>query len=65
MLEAQATQVAEALGGDTWQSGGGIWLVLFKRSDGRIVALSDEMVCEYRSEDDLERSEPSLSIALH
>jgi len=30
MNELQAKQIAEALSGETWQSGGGIWLVLSK-----------------------------------
>ncbi len=37
MTEEQAKNVAAALGGDSWQSGGGIWLVLLRRSDGRLV----------------------------
>jgi len=41
MDEKQANAVAEALGGETWQSGGDIWLVLLRRSDGRLVVLSD------------------------
>lgn len=35
MDEQQATAVAEALGGETWQSGGGMWLVIVRRTDGR------------------------------
>jgi hypothetical protein len=54
MNEQQADAVAEALGGLTWNSGGGIWLVLKERSDGRLVAISDEIVCEYTSQADFE-----------
>ena len=30
------------MGGETWQSGGDIWLVVMHRADGRLVVLSDE-----------------------
>jgi hypothetical protein len=54
MNEQQANALAEALGGLTWNSGGGIWLVLKERSDGRLVVISDEVVCEYASQADFE-----------
>lgn len=44
------TLIARLLGGQPWQSGGGIWLVLIRRSDGGIVAVSDDVACEYASE---------------
>jgi hypothetical protein len=47
MDEGQAMHVTEALGGEAWNSGGNIWLVLFHRSDGKLVVLSNEVVCEY------------------
>ena len=65
MDEQQATAAAEALGGTAWQSGGGIWLVLLRRSDGRLVVVSDDVVGEYENEDCFERCEPSVSIPLH
>lgn len=65
MNERQATVVAESLGGTTWQSGGGIWLVLLRRSDGRLVVISDEVVCEYETEDHFEECRPRVSIPLH
>ena len=34
MSEEQATAIAEALGTETWQSRGDIWLVLVRRGDG-------------------------------
>jgi hypothetical protein len=64
MDEKQAGAVAEGLGGETWQSGGGIWLVIFRRSDGRVVAISDDVVCEYESEEALETGEAAASILL-
>ena len=54
MNEQQANAVAEALCGSAWNSGGGIWLVLKDRSDGRLVVISDEVVCEYASQADFE-----------
>lgn len=65
MDEVQATAVAEALGGTAWNSGGGIWLVRFERSDGKQVLLSDEVVCEYENEDALDNGDPTSSMLLH
>ena len=59
MEEKQANAVSRALGGETWQSGGDIWLVIFRRVDGHVVVLSDEAVCEYPNEEAL--SEQPLS----
>ncbi len=64
MDERQAQILANALGGDAWNSGGGIWLAVVRRSDGRIVAVSDEAVCEYASEGDLLTGQPESSIFL-
>ena len=64
MTEKQAIAVADALGGDAWQSGGDIWLVLRKRSDNQLVVLSDECVCEYKDESAFERAEVSNSVLL-
>jgi len=64
MNEIQATSVAEGLGGKTWQSGGGIWLVYFERNDGRYVAISDEVVCEYESREAFESGQPLSSIRI-
>ena len=50
MNEKQAVAVAEVFGGEPWQSGGDIWLVMLRRSDGRLVVISDEAVCEYASQ---------------
>ena len=47
MDEKQATAIADSLGGEAWQSGGEIWLVLKERADGKLVVISDEVVCEY------------------
>lgn len=65
MDEAQAEAVAEALGGSAWQSGGDIWLVITRRADGKVVAISDEVVCEYDSEEALGTGKPSATMVLH
>jgi len=44
MTESEAQAVARVLGGDAWNSGGGIELVVIERPDGRVVAVSDEAV---------------------
>ena len=54
MDERGAEAVARAIDGRTWNSGGGIWLVLKDRSDGKLVAITDESVCEYDSSADFE-----------
>jgi hypothetical protein len=64
MDEARATSVAEALGGEAWQSGGGIWLVLLRRPDGHVVVLSDESVCEYEDQDALDEGRAESMILL-
>ena len=64
MTESEAQAVARVLGGDAWNSGGGIQLVVIERRDGRVVAVSDEAVCEYADRDALMHDRPSNSIML-
>ena len=64
MDERQATKVVQALGGEIWQSGGGIWLVLLRRADGMLTVISDEVVCEYETEQALEENQPHATILL-
>lgn len=64
MDETQAARIAEILGGETWQSGGDIWLVLIRRNDGHLVVISDEVICEYESEDAFENSHAINSILM-
>jgi len=65
MNELQATTVAKALSGETWQSGGNIWLVLLRRTDGSLAVISDEAVCEYENEEFFEKAKPAKTILLH
>jgi len=64
MTESEAQTLAAVLGGDAWNSGGGIQLVVIERSDGRVVAISDDAVCEYADRDALMHGRPSNSIML-
>lgn len=64
MDEERAETLAKLLGGETWQSGGGIWLVLIRRADGRVIAISDEVVCEYADETALDDGGPIVAINL-
>jgi hypothetical protein len=65
MDEQQAQKIADALQGKVWDSGGGIHLVVINRQDGKLVVISDEVVCEYASEEDFENSLVANSILLH
>ena len=64
MTEEQAKQIAELMGADYWNSGGDMYLVIFRRTDGSIAALSDEAVCEYKNIEELETGKPSRPITL-
>jgi hypothetical protein len=64
MDEEKAEALAKLLGGETWQSGGNVWLVLIRRTDGKIVAISDEVVCEYANEEALAEGRVGASIYL-
>lgn len=64
MDEIQAARIAEILGGEAWQSGGDIWLVVIRRKDGHLVVISDEVICEYESEDAFENSQAINSILM-
>lgn len=64
MDEENAKQIADILGGEVWDSGGGICLVLKRRSDSRIVVFSDEVVCVYENEEELQGGKPQETILL-
>lgn len=65
MNEKQAKMIAKVLGGRTWQSGGDIWLVLFEKADGKLVVISDEVICEYANQEAFDDCKPLQSILLH
>ena len=64
MDEKKAKKLADILNGQAWQSGGGIWLVLKRFQDGRLVVISEEAVCEYASEEDFESGSHQQAILL-
>ena len=65
MDEEQATAIADALGGETWQSGGDNWLVLLTRTDGKLVVISDDSVCEYANQAAFDEARATTMIVLH
>lgn len=58
------TLLARLLGGRVWRSGGGTFLVLIKRADGHLIAITDESVAEYESEAALSEGRAGTSIRL-
>jgi len=64
MSEKKAKALAKILGGTVWNSGGDTLLVIARRNDGKVVAISDEAVAEYRNEESLESGHPDKSIDL-
>jgi len=64
MTEDQANTVADIVGGDVWQSGGGIWLVVIHRRDGAIVTISDEVMCEFPNKQAFDDGAVGASITL-
>jgi hypothetical protein len=64
MNQQQAQAVAEALGGEAWQSGGNIWLVRLRGTDGRLVVISDELICEYADDAAFDEGQAATVIEL-
>ncbi|MCX7008400.1 MAG: hypothetical protein NTY53_14320 [Kiritimatiellaeota bacterium] len=64
MNKQQAHALAKLVGGYTWQSGGGIWLVLITRKDGALVVFSDEVICEYPNQEAFDQGQPTATIRL-
>lgn len=59
-----AQALAKAIGGEAWQSGGGLYVVAIRRPDGAIVVFSDDLVAEYADDDAFDAGEPRTSILL-
>ena len=64
MDEKKAKELAELLGGNVWNSGGDVWLVRLERSDGKLVVMSEEVVCEYDNEKAFEDNKSNNSIII-
>ena len=62
--ELTTPMAAAALGGEAWQSGGGIWLIVKRTVDGRIVTISPEVVNEYENEEAFEEDRPKSSLVI-
>lgn len=62
--EVTAPTVATALGGDAWQSGGGIWVIVKRTPDGRVVTMTPEVVNEYADEAAFEEDRPKSSLVM-
>lgn len=64
MDERTAEQLAAIVGGEAWQSGGGIWLVTVNREDGTLVVFSGDAICEYESDEAFDAGRAAKTILL-
>jgi hypothetical protein len=64
MDESTAEQLAAIVGGEAWQSGGGIYLVTVNRDDGSLVVFSGDSVCEYENDEAFDAGRASKTILL-
>lgn len=64
MDEKTAEQLAVIVGGEAWQSGGGIYLVTVNRDDGSLVVFSGDAVCEYENDEAFDAGKASKTIFL-
>ena len=62
MNEQKAKKIAQIVGGNAFQSGGDIWVVIIKKKKG-IAVISDECVSHYTSEDTFVEGEKPLDSA--
>lgn len=65
MNEQQAQVVAEIIGGEPWQNGGDIWLVMLRRNDGKLVVISDDTICLYADDEAFDAGQALQSIEFH
>lgn len=64
MNEKQAKALAAIVGGEEWQSGGGIWVVSVNREEGKLVVFSGDAVCEYESDEAFDEGRAANTILL-
>jgi len=62
--ERTAEQLAAIVGGEAWQSGGGMYLVTVNRDDGSLVVFSGGSICEYDNDEAFDASRASKTILL-
>lgn len=65
MDERTAEQLATIVGGEAWQSGGGIYLVTVNRDDGSLVVFSGDAICEYENDEAFDANRASKTIYLN
>lgn len=65
MDEKTAEHLAAIVGGESWQSGGGIYLVTINRDDGSLVVFSGDAVAEYENDEAFDAGRASKSILLN
>lgn len=65
MDETTVEQLAAIVGGEAWQSGGGIHLVTVNRDDGSLVVFSGDSICEYENDEAFEESRALKTILLN
>ncbi len=61
MNEEQSKMVADILGGEAYNSGGGCWVVRIFRSNGSMVLISKDVVAAWESREDYEREASPLA----
>ncbi|MCC6284722.1 MAG: hypothetical protein IT439_05395 [Phycisphaerales bacterium] len=64
MDEAKARVLAKLVGGEEWRIGEREFVVVLRRPDGSIVALSDDVVAEYPGDGAFDAGTPSTNILL-
>ncbi len=64
MDEHQAWTIAQSIGGETWQLTCENWVALKRRKNGRLVAISEECICEYASEKAFDTGTADVTIRL-
>ena len=64
MNESEARSVADALGGEPWPMGDGIWVVRKTNMDGRLVIVSADTVREYPDDAAYRRGKATREILL-
>lgn len=64
MDERTAGHLAAMVGGEAWQSGGGIYVVTVSRDDGSLVVFSGDAVAEYENDEAFDAGRASKTILL-
>lgn len=65
MDERTAEKLAVLVGGEAWQSGGGIYVVTVHRDDGSLVVFSGDAICEYENDQAFDAGRASNTILLN